>query len=271
MMQFVMGLPITGTLGKEGVFPASGENPQEPLNAEQLFKSKSDRFRARSPRAANSRSSQELWCEALTQVEKGWLEHPRPLSDNGDFADPPSEETNTAFRHGANQSGKLRGCCDFEDSLTNRRCRVTTPITLPGWGHITSASRILSTKQCAWAFGKSDHEAAYKALPLLPADARHAAIALWGPNTRARFGFKPKTLLFGSTAAVLHYNCLSRLIASLSRRILLLPTIGYFGDFGFFAYAPDDAMAMATFSEFCSLLRLSLKKAKSSIGAHNTF
>ena len=271
LMQFVVGFPIAGALGQEGVFPLSGENPQEPLNVEQLYQSKSDRFRARAPRAANSRSPQELWDEALSQVAKGWLEHPRPLSATGDFADPPFEEINTAFRFGVRQSGKLRGCDDFKDSLTNRRCRITTPITLPGWGHITSASRILSTRQCAWAFGKVDHEATYKALPLRPADARHAVIALWDNTTKAWFGFKPKTLLFGSAAAVLHYNCLSRLLASLACRILMLPTIGYFGDFGFFAYAPDSAMDMATFSEFCSLLGLSLKMAKSSIGTRNTF
>ena len=169
------------------------------------------------------------------------------------------------------QSGKLRGCGDFKDAFTNKCCHINTPITLPGWDHIASAARILSTKHNAWAFGKIDHEAAYKALPLRPADTRHAVIAIWGPNTKAWFGFRPRTLLFGSTAAVLHYNCLSRIIASLACRILLIPTLGYFDDFGFLVNAPDAAMTMAAFTELFTILGLSLKTAKSVVGTHNTF
>ena len=259
-MQFVVGFPITGELQQKAVFHLKKEEDYVMLSPDSLYESKTARFRSRVPRA-NSRSPHELWEEAMKQVDKKWLGPPEPLDENGNFTESPSGRINIAFRFGVSQTDKLRGCDDFKDALTNRRCRVDTPITLPGWDHIASAARILSDRDNARAFGKIDHEAAYKALPLRPSDTRHAVIALWGPKSKKMFGFRPRTLLFGSTAAVIHYNCLSRIIASLACRILLLPTIGYFGDFGFFVNAQDAPMAMGNFTELFEILGLTLKKA----------
>ena len=270
LMQFVVGFPITGNLKQEGVFPLGSDGQTSILDPESLQRSKTSRFKARAPRSI-PRSAQELWDEAMQQVSKNWLCPPEPLDGNGNFLNNPTSPINIAFRFGVPQSDKLRGCDDFKDALTNKCCHIATPITLPGWDHIAAASKTLSTRELAWAFGKIDHEAAYKALPLRPDDSRHAIIALYNPSLRGWFGFRSRTLLFGSTAAVLHYNCLSRIIASLACRLLLIPTIGYFDDFGFLVSALDSASAMSAFSELFSILGLSLKTAKSEIGTHITF
>ena len=202
------------------------------ISPDSLAESEIDRFRAREHRA-NSRSSHDLRGEAMKQVDKRRRGPPEPLDGNGNFRDSPNERTNIAFRLGVPQTDKLRGRDDFKDALTYRRCQVGAPTKLQGWGHIASAAEILSAKENAWAFGKIDHEAAYKAPPLRPEDIKHVVIALWGPKCKSWFAFSPRTLLSGPKAAVLHYNCLPRVIASLACRILLIPTIGYFDDFGF--------------------------------------
>ena len=270
LMQFVTGFPIVGHLHQAGVFPSGKDTPPTLPNPDSLFDSKTARFRARAPRST-SRSSFKLWEEAMSQVDEGWLCEPEPLDSDGNYRDRPLSKCNIAFRFGVEQSDKLRGCDDFRDSLTNTACHIGTPITLPGWDHIVAAAKILAGAQRPWAFGKIDHRAAYKALPLTPDHVKYAVIALWNPIQKGWFAFRPRTQLFGSIAAVLHYNCLSRLIASLACRILLIPTIGYFDDFGFLVNASDTAGAMDAFNEFFDILGLELKREKSAIGISNIF
>lgn len=247
----------------------SGEIPPVRDSAS-LFETKEARFRGRSSRGVSAHAKQ-LWGEARLQVEKGWLRAPQPLDKSGNFRDLPDEKVNIAFRFGVLQSDKLRGCDDLKDSLTNETCYITTPITLPSWDHIASAARILAANKKQWAFGKIDHRDAYKALPLKPSEACFATLALRNPDDGVWYGFRPRTLMFGSTAAVLHYNCLSRVIASLACRLLLLPAVGYFGDFGFITAADGADEAFASFAEFFTLLGMELKVEKSPIGNFNSF
>ena len=102
-------------------------------------------------------------------------------------------------------------------------------------------------------------------------DARYAIIALWAPAEKIWVGFRSRTQLFGSIAAVLRYNCLSRIIASLICRILLIPTLGYFDDFGFFVHTPDEAEAMRDLTEFLAIIGMELKTDKSVIGSSDIF
>ena len=67
---------------------------------------------------------------------------------------------------------------------------------------------------------KADHADAYKQLPVTTKDELAAVVTLKDLVDGKWCGFIPRTQLFGSTAAVLHYNCLSRVIASLACRIL---------------------------------------------------
>ena len=270
LMQFIKGFPISGKLCQRGVFPMDTSATPELVDPESLFETKTARFRARAPKAT-SRFSQQLWDEASAQVKQGWLHPPEPLNSEGNFTNNLSERFNVAFRFGVSQADKLRGCDDFKDSLTNKTCIVQSPITLPGWDHIAAAARTLSASEQSWAFGKIDHRDAYKSLPLRPSESNYAIIALYQPESRRWFGFRPKTQLFGSTAAVLHYNCLSRIIASLACRILLIPTIGYFDDFGFLCIASEAALVMADFAAFFQMFGLELKLEKSAIGSHIVF
>ena len=86
-----------------------------------------------------------------------------------------------------------------------------------------------------WSFLKSDHAAAYEQLPIRPENSELATIALRDPNTDRWAAFRPRALMFGSTAAVVHYNCLSRCLAALISRVFGIPMMGYFDDYGAFA------------------------------------
>ena len=175
------------------------------------------------------------------------------------------------FRFGVQQEGKLRGCDDLKDSLTNTACLIAPPITLCGWDHIAEASLRLNHTQREWAFGKVDHRAAYKFLPIREEDSRFAAIALWCPETEEWFGFRPRAQLFGAIASVLHYNCFSRLLTTLLVRFLRLPLFGYFDDFGFFTPWKGASITLQQVIRFCEILRIPPKREKTEVGQTITF
>ena len=270
ILQFIVGFPLTGRLHQSRAFPLDTDSPELFANPELLLPPNASRFRARSIRPC-SRHAETLWAEAMSQVHEGWLNPPEVLDSDGNFLGHSGERCINAFRFGVQQSDKLRGCDDLKDSLTNTACTVRSPITLPGWDHIAASSRILAGQHTAWSFGKVDRKSAYKALPIRPLDAKYAAITLWGPTRKVWCGFRTRTQLFGSTAAVLHYNALSRIIASLLCRILAIPTLGYYDDFGFFAHTSDETETMAAIVECLTLFGFTLKTAKSVIGSSNTF
>ena len=72
---------------------------------------------------------------------------------------------------------------------------------------------------------KADREDAYKQLPLRPQAQARAIIALKHQVTGKWFGFFSRTLVFGATDAVLHYNVLPRMITALVNRLLGIPPI----------------------------------------------
>ena len=94
-----------------------------------------------------------------------------------------------------------------------------------------------------------------------------AVVTLKDPVGGEWYGFIPHTQLFGSTAAALRYNCLSRVIASLACRISEIPRIGYYDDFRI--VLPEglitDALDIPT--SFKKALMIILKENKSEYGA----
>ena len=266
---YIKGFPITGTICQSGVFPLTlkPDNP-DPLDIQTLLEDSIGRFKSRSSRRPPH--SQILWKEALAQVESGWLEQPRPLDSSGRFEDSPALPLVNAFRFAVVQGEKIRACDDLKASLTNRACKVITPISLPSWEHLAQACILLSDSRHEWSLGKGDESDAYKKQPLRSSDAILAVTTLMGPDGRW-YGFVPRSQIFGSTASVVHYNSFSRLLASLICRLLKLPCIGYFDDYAFLAPTPIQELALSTFKEFSSLVGTLLHAKKCSIEPVNTF
>ena len=94
-----------------------------------------------------------------------------------------------------------------------------------------------------------------------------AAVTLKDPVDGQWYGFIPRTQLFGSTAAALHYNCLSRVIASLACRVLKIPCVGYYDDFGLILPECLIKDVLGIFTSFNKALMIISKDKKSEYGA----
>ena len=267
--QFTYGFPIVGNLSQCGVYPRDDSLLPAPSTTG-LWDNAQKRFLERSAHAGFA-NAEALWAEACEQVRMGWLGAPIPIDLSGNVATFEEGKTNIAFRFGVAQGDKLRACDDLRHNCVNLHCTVWTPIKLPTWDHISQMClRVRRTKR-RWAFFKADHEAAYKQLPLAPDQAKLALVALKNPTSGKWMAFPPKALLFGAEAAVLHYNCFSRLISVIFNKTFGIPLLAYFDDFG--ALAPKNLCekALKTFETFCETLGIRLKTAKTELGTRLTF
>ena len=267
--QFAFGFPITGMMSQKGVY-----TPEEPkntaINPAVLFQTAATRFRERAAKSGHKNASQ-LWEEANQLVTKGWLNPPVELREDGRPAGLPAGQYNIAFRFGVEQAAKLRACDDLRHSLTNSACSVLTPIQLVSWDHLAQLCRRSCGKSRDWARAKAVHEASYKQLPLRPKDQAGAIIALRRPVAGKWFGFASRTLAFGATAAVLHYNVFSRLVTALVNRLSGIPLICFFDDFAALIPRLLSNKAMAVFSRFCETAGITHKPGKSEVGREITF
>ena len=167
----------------------------------------------------------------MEHVEKGWLGTPVELDDSGRPAGFRPRGYNVAARFGAEQAAKVRACDDLKRFLANSACDVLTPIQLASWGRLSQMCRRCCGSGRDWAFLKADHDAAYKKLPIDPADEARAAIALFRPKSGECCGFTSRTLMFGATAAVIKYNVFPRTVTALVNRMFGIPLICFFDDF----------------------------------------
>ena len=262
--QFTFGFPIIGDLSQEGVYPRDTScKPALPI--QDIWLGSQERFALRA-KSSGYLHSQALWDEALEQVKLGWLDAPVPIDTSGNVATFEKDRVNIAFRFGVDQADKLRACDDLKHNHVNLHCTVWTPIKLPTWDHISQMCLNIRTSERKWAFLKADHEAAYKQLPLEPSHANLALVALRNPVTSEWMAFPPKSLLFGAVAAVLHYNCFSRMVAVLFNLTFGIPLIGYFDDFGALIPYELSKDALDTFVEFCTTLGIHLKTRKTEVG-----
>ena len=270
LAQFVFGFPIVGELAQEGVFPQTTKKLPPPITPDSLFTDATSRFIERSRHSA-SKNDAALWKEAVAQVERGWLGPPDRVTDQGRAARSPADAINLAFRFGVSQQDKLRACDDLRHSGTNAACLIRTPNSLPTWDHIAQMALKGAASQPNWSFFKEDHASAYKWLPLLPAHARFATIILRSPTDGLWYSFAPRALLFGSTASVLHYTCLSRIIASLACRLLGIPMVGYIDDFGALCRTELLTEAQIAFRSLCQAIGVCLKPDKADAGNQIVF
>ena len=93
-----------------------------------------------------------------------------------------------------------------------------------------------------------------------------AIVALRDPSTKRRHAYVSRTLVFGSAAAVLRYNVLSRLLAALTNRRIGILLVCYFGDFSDLVRRVLGGKSLEVSSRFFPLLGFQLKPGKSMVG-----
>ena len=207
----------------------------------------------------------------MDQRSKGWSAAPVELKAPGRPADLPAGGYNVAFRLGVEQAEKLRACDDLKHGLANQACRVHTPIKLVSWDHLSQLCRTFAKGGRDWALFKADHEAAYNTLPLGPADQLYSIVALRHPTSGIWYGFRSRTLFFGSVAAVIHYNVFPRLITAIFNKTFGIPLICFFDDFAALLPRLLARKGLAVFAGFCESSGIRLKSAKSELGPESTF
>ena len=89
-----------------------------------------------------------------------------------------------------------------------------------------------------------------------------AYIVLFNPTDNCRYAWRPLALLFGPTTAVLHYNTFSRLCSALVMRILAIPVVAFYEDFGFPIDHEIAREGMRAFVSLAPLLGLGIKMGK---------
>ena len=207
----------------------------------------------------------------MSQVERGWITDPSPLGDTDGLASVAVVSGNVAFRFAAIQMDKIRACDDFKYGRVNLECAVRTPIKLPTWDHIGQMCLDVDSSDVGWVFFKAGHEAAYKNLPPSPGHTSSCIVALRCPPGGKWYGLLPRGLLFGASAAVLHYNFFSRIVEVSAYRIFGLPLVDYFGDFGCLIADFLSRPVVKLFTSFCRLLGVRLKRKKTDAGRRITF
>ena len=265
--QFQDGFPIVGDLEEPGVYPAQ-ECPDPEISPDRLFGSAKWRLNARRGSVTDPNEG-ALWNEALCQVEKGWLQGPFKFDDEGNLVTNEGPQlANPAFRFGVQQGDKLRAVDDLKRSQTNRAAAVRTPVNLPTWDHFSAVIRSFQERGLSenLAMAKADHRDAYKQLPVRDDHKMFAVVTLKEPDSGEMRGFVPQTQLFGATAAVLHYNTVSRVMASLAVRWLKIPCLGYFDDFGIITTEMTVHEALNAFTKMNHILGFELKIEKSDWG-----
>ena len=260
LRQFARGFGAIGTSSHGGLFPA-GKKFRTACGETSPWVDAADRFLARSGQAGSNRAT-ELWEESIGQVEKGRLTPPNPLATSGGILFCDGRAVNAAFRFPVAQMDKVRACDDLKYGEVNPACDTRTPITLPNWGHIGRICLDVADSERKWPFFTADHSAAYKNLPLDPGQADACVVTLRLPTDGGRYGFFPRTLLFGETAAVLHYNGFSRIVAVFANIFFGLPVVSYFDDFGSLLPSSISDEGMAIFRSFCGLIGAKLKEEK---------
>ena len=268
--QLIFGFPIVGSLSQKGVYPIDEKEHKVLLTPNELTSSAFARFRERAT-AANPPRFEELWSEALEQVQKGWLTKPIHIPENEGELLWKSKDFNLAFRFSVQQGEKNRACDDLRHSRTNDACMVLTPIRLISWDHVSEMTNQFRALGKFCEFFKCDHRSAYKALPVDPSHTKLAVIVLKNPKDGLFYAFTSNTLLFGSIASVLHYNVFARIITELVNRIFGIPMISFFDDFGGMTPPELTLDAVTIFGEFAKTVIFELKDKKTKFGKRVDF
>ena len=253
------GFRLVGLQQPSGVFPADVKPRMYDENA--LMKQSTFTKLAlwqKIQKAPPADFEQELWDITQTELrEKQWLEGPYSF-----------EELEVKFnscwlpvrRFAVFQRGKWRPIDDFTEAGTNGAFGSVERIDLRALDEIVwscaclirilrmrgaveiqlSSGELLqgelhsfwrrSPAACELMIKTLDLKSAYKQLAISPLDRPKAVLVLRCPKTKNCFGYICKTLPFGSTASVLHFNRVSRLIHQIGIRLNIVWG-NYFDDY----------------------------------------
>ena len=201
-------------------------------------------------------------------MAEGWLTDPVLIDGPNGLLRLSDGSVNIACRFAAAPMDKVRARGVLKYGHVNLACATRTPITLPTWGHIGQLFLDLRHADRDWEFFKAGHQDSYKNLPINPDQAPLCIVALRFPTDGEWCGFFPLTLLFGAAAAVMRYNCFSRIIAVISCSFFRLPALNYFDDLG--CTLPDSISTpgQKVCPTFCWLVGFLLNGRKPKMGRH---
>ena len=169
------------------------------------------------------------------------------------------------------QDGKVRYCDDLRRSGTNDCAPQEVKIDLPGVDTLAQiATELQSSTGENPAFWKRDHASAYKQLPLSVDHSDLCVVVAQGPNG-VWYCFKPNTVLFGSSLAVLSCNVCSRFLSCLFTLWYLVPCISFFDDFSWAALAGVEEECVRAFEAFNEILGFKVKPEKNAFGREIPF
>ena len=261
---FVTGFTLAGDVDYSGIYPA------QPLPSCQEGSFSTGELAASGAAhwgevegilRAGAPDEKEIWDLAMKEVAQGWLEPPAPAGEF-DWAD-----TVPVTRFLVRQGEKVRPVDNFRRSGVNRATRVHSPIVLPAVDHLVAV--ILGLQEGGVGgvgLFKGDHKDAYKQLPMRRDESRLGIVVARRPRDGAVCGFRPRALLFGAASAVLHYNSVSRVVATLLARAFRLPVLGYFDDFAGATRLGLEAAALEVFNAVNEELGFVVKKEKGESG-----
>ena len=130
----------------------------------------------------------------------------------------------------------------------------------------TAASLIIEACPGGAELWKTDHASAYRQIPIYGPHCDFVVVTLLCPHDQKIYCFKPHTLLFGSSAAVLGYNLVARTIASAFVRAFLIPVIHFYDDHAGAAPPSLASLALELFQEFCTHVGIKCKVEKDEVG-----
>ena len=203
---FRTGFPVVGAFQAPGVFQCVDSS--EPIGVDELLAEapslweEVETFRA----GMSDQARDDLWDECVKEASEGWLSGPAPIQCFD------KSRTIPVRRFPVEQDGKIRYCDNLKRSGTNAASSIKSPVVLPCVDTLAQVASILSEKCSSIHFWKSDHRSAYKQLPAYPGHAKLCVIVAQSKDGSWHC-FKSRTLLFGSSLAVLEYNLVSRFVS----------------------------------------------------------
>ena len=202
--------------------------------------------------------AQEVWASTISEVEKGWLQGPMSAEQVGAVV---GNLWTPSRRFGILQGSKIRNIDDLSEFSVNQCYGPGEKLDLGGVDEVVAISaawmRVLGPPdrqdvQVTLSSGMQlsglkapefrskavglkgrcmDLKAAYKQLPLRPADRSNAVLGVLEPTDGTVSFFVSHVLPFGATGAVMGFNRLARGLREVLQRYFMLPVVNYFDDF----------------------------------------